>query len=276
MENIFVESNELRSQIERQYKNILAQIKHLVQTLNEVDFVNRLAKIIYTSTSVIGVRIMTPSYVKIVGRPKGISYNFYSQNMILVIYYFSLPEKEKNNIETIFEIAEVHLNNIVEHNNFVKSTFFDKLTGAYTRQAGLEIIGKIFESIKRGQKKGYLVFIDVDDLKKYNDKYGHQKGDELLLNLSKTVLSNIRKNDIFIRYGGDEFLLYIDSTQPDSVVKRIVEISSVKFSYGIVNLEECSSIDDAIQKADMKMYEFKNTNKKLISQYAIAEQYTLD
>ncbi|MEN3041928.1 MAG: GGDEF domain-containing protein [Fervidobacterium sp.] len=264
MENVFVEGTELGSQIERQYKNILAQIKYLIQTLSEVDFVNRLAKIMYTNTSVIGIRIMTPSYAKIIGRPKGIAYNFYSENMILVIYYFALPEKEKNDIETIFEIAGVHLRNIVEHSNFVRSTFFDKLTGAYTRQAGLEIIGRIFESIKRGQKSGYLVFVDIDDLKKYNDKYGHQKGDELLLNLSKTVLSNIRKNDIFIRYGGDEFLLYIDSEHPDSALKRIIDASNVNFSYGIVNLKEQASLEEAIQNADIKMYEFKNASKQLI------------
>jgi len=190
-----------------------------------------------------------------------------SDNMTLTIYYFSLSKREQEDIEMIFEIARIHLKNILEHNRIVRSTFFDNLTGAYTRQVGMEVIGKIFESIKRGQRKGYLVFIDIDDLKKYNDKCGHQKGDELLKNISQVILSNIRKNDILVRYGGDEFILYIDSSSPENVIKRISQMSEVKFSYGMVNLEEFTTLQEAIQSADMKMYEFKNSSKLAIKYY---------
>ena len=71
----------------------------------------------------------------------------------------------------------------------------------------------------------------------------------------------IRKSDVLVRYGGDEFLLYIDSNEPEKVIERVKLTSVVEFSYGIVSLQEYSSLEEAIQSADLKMYESKKMNK---------------
>lgn len=242
-------------------KNFLNIIKELIKTLNEVEFINKLASIIYLNTSVVGVRAMTDSYIKIIGKSCKISSSFQSDSLKLTIYHTDFSTQERDFISNVFEIAQVHLRNILYHNRSIYMLLRDQLTGAYTRQAGMEILSNIFESVKRNGRKGFLVFIDIDNLKVYNDKYGHAMGDQILKDFSKTCLKMIRKSDVFIRYGGDEFLLCIDSNEPEKVIERVKLTSVVEFSYGIVSLQEYSSLEEAIQSADLKMYESKKMNK---------------
>ncbi|MFN6991158.1 MAG: GGDEF domain-containing protein [Fervidobacterium sp.] len=204
---------------------------------------------------------MSPSYIKIVGSIKGVSYTFQSESLVVIIYYFSLLPKELELIELIIDTAKTHIKSIMEHNKVLRESFFDSLSGAYNRQTGLELLSKIFLSIKREVREGYLVFLDIDNLKKYNDNFGHAKGDELIKNFSQAVLKSIRKNDIFVRYGGDEFLLYIDSKEPENVIRRIKLSNDAEFSYGIVSLHDFDTLEDAIIAADSKMYELKNAKR---------------
>ncbi|KAF2962256.1 GGDEF domain-containing protein [Fervidobacterium sp. 2310opik-2] len=242
-------------------KDFLSIAKELISTLNEVEFINKLASIIYLNTSVVGVRAMTDSYIKIIGKSCKISSSFQSDSLKLTIYHTDFSTQERDFISNIFEIAQTHLQNILYHNKSVYMLLRDQLTGAYTRQAGMEILSNIFESVKRNDRKGFLAFIDIDNLKEYNDKYGHARGDQILKDFSKTCLNMIRKSDVLVRYGGDEFLLYIDSNEPEKVIERVKLTSIVEFSYGIVSLQNYNSLEEAIQSADLKMYESKKMNK---------------
>jgi polar amino acid transport system substrate-binding protein len=64
-----------------------------------------------------------------------------------------------------------------------------------------------------------LVIFDIDHFKKINDTYGHNKGDEVLLNISQFIKSNIRMSDIFCRWGGEEFTLLLVGSNIDDGVK---------------------------------------------------------
>jgi diguanylate cyclase (GGDEF)-like protein len=245
-------------------KELTELLKHLLNTLSESEFVNKLAAIIYKNTVCIGVRVMTNSYIKIIGKSEGLSKSLLSDHLKIIVYYKSLSDSEFLLIDDLFEIAKVHLSNILYHNEIVKAYLHDQLTGAYSRHAGMEILDKMFESTKRSQRSGFLIFIDIDNLKTFNDKYGHSRGDELLRNFAKTFLSIIRKSDVLVRYGGDEFLLYLESDDPEKVIERIKAHGKIDFSYGIVKLSAFNSLQEAINAADLNMYERKKLRKKLM------------
>jgi diguanylate cyclase (GGDEF)-like protein len=80
---------------------------------------------------------------------------------------------------------------------------------------------------KRYQRHYTVVLIDVDFFKKYNDHYGHQKGDDALRLVAKSIRSGIRSSDRLYRYGGEELLLLLPETYPlvgTKVVDRVLQI----------------------------------------------------
>ncbi|MBA1421211.1 MAG: GGDEF domain-containing protein [Epsilonproteobacteria bacterium] len=64
----------------------------------------------------------------------------------------------------------------------------------------------------REKKEGVLVVLDIDDFKKVNDTYGHQIGDKILKEFATLIQDNIRGDDLFARWGGEEFLLLLENT----------------------------------------------------------------
>ncbi len=108
----------------------------------------------------------------------------------------------------------------------------------------------------------------MDGLKKVNDTYGHDQGDELLKTFVKIAKNNIRETDYVIRMGGDEFIIVLSNTKDSKkVMKRIKEIYNKEtkqtFSYGI---EKIQDFKNSYKKADRKMYNMKRESKKLLNQ----------
>lgn len=92
---------------------------------------------------------------------------------------------------------------------------YDSLTNIYNRSYTLNLANKYYELSKFEKTPFSILLIDYDFFKKVNDTYGHDTGDEVLKTLSKTISLSIRKNDIFGRYGGEEFLLICPNTNKD-------------------------------------------------------------
>lgn len=147
-----------------------------------------------------------------------------------------------------------------------RHSYYDTLTGAYTRLY-------LDEWLKNTNKLNYsLVFIDIDDFKDINDEYGHQKGDEVLIEIVSIINNEIRDNDFIVRYGGDEFIVLLDCACKDiakNIINRIdttLKTSSlselkVSFSYGIEELKNTNEFFDVLKKIDLEMYEMKKANK---------------
>lgn len=98
--------------------------------------------------------------------------------------------------------------NYQEKENLRYMGMYDKLTGLYNR-TGME--WEMQERRKRGGNtdSDMLLVIDVDNFKSFNDKYGHQCGDDVLLFAGRQLQTTFRQNDVLCRWGGDEFLLYL-------------------------------------------------------------------
>ena len=89
---------------------------------------------------------------------------------------------------------------------------FDSLTSAYTKPMYYEEFEKLSYQYERTKNFFSLLIFDIDYFKQFNDTYGHATGDKILQNMAKTIMHHIRKTDIFIRYGGEEFILLLPNT----------------------------------------------------------------
>jgi len=153
----------------------------------------------------------------------------------------------------------------------------DELTEVINRRVGMEYLQKEIEKAEELNNKLSLIFIDVNDLKLVNDNFGHKEGDLLLRNISDTLQNFLRKDDIVVRFGGDEFLLilpqssYVDAEkvwerikdrlkkadkENDKNYKISVSHGTAEYS-GDYNL----TVDQLINKADKRMYREKEKIK---------------
>src|SRR5262249_22793517 len=85
----------------------------------------------------------------------------------------------------------------------------DPLTGLYNRRHFSRVVEQLFAEAQRYDKDLSCVMIDLDGYKQFNDRYGHQLGDQLLVVAGKVIAANMRRMDVAARYGGDEFILLL-------------------------------------------------------------------
>ncbi len=156
-----------------------------------------------------------------------------------------------------------------------KSAERDPLTGLYNKAQTEELI--IEELNQLENKIGALFIIDCDNFKLINDTFGHQKGDDVLKEISDGLHTIFRSDDIVGRIGGDEFFAYIKNiTSIDCVKKKAKTLCetlyktytgeegsvTISFSVGIALAPNNATVfDELYEKADRALYRVKNTGK---------------
>jgi len=151
----------------------------------------------------------------------------------------------------------------------------DPLTGVLNRRRLEEEINREIERSKRHKTKFSLLFMDLDNFKRFNDKYGHLKGDELLISYSNIIKKLLRKGDIFGRYGGDEFVVLLyqtDINQSKEAAKRMMnaivkedDLLGLTFSIGISGFPyNGNNLKELINDADRACYKAKEKDDKIV------------
>ena len=121
-------------------------------------------------------------------------------------------------LASVLEVAQLH-------DTLKREASHDPLTRLYNRRLFLERIG---QEIARAQAAGEsfsIVFLDVNDLKRINDTYGHLAGDALLREVSNALMDAVRGEDVVARYGGDEFIVLLPATGATAAVSVAQRIS---------------------------------------------------
>ncbi|WP_054743264.1 putative bifunctional diguanylate cyclase/phosphodiesterase [Cellulosilyticum ruminicola] len=158
--------------------------------------------------------------------------------------------------------------------------FYDALTGLANRRRFLKTLDELITSDPEKKSHFSIVFIDVDDFKKINDTAGHQKGDEILIELASCLQDYIHPDDLLGRLGGDEFALIIKSLQnhddiltytnhlKDIILTQLNVQSNPFFisaSFGIaVYPTDATSSEELLKYADTAMYSAKLAGKNQV------------
>jgi diguanylate cyclase (GGDEF)-like protein/PAS domain S-box-containing protein len=153
---------------------------------------------------------------------------------------------------------------------FHEASLRDPLTGCYNRRFLLEVEKRLASFETWG-----TIVVDVDNFKEYNDDFGHQKGDEVLMKVSRFLQQNARSEDAVVRMGGDEFLLLLLGASARYVAEvgqrlrlTAAERGVPSFSLGWANRHGAESLERTIDHADrellqIRLFERRSRQKRL-------------
>lgn len=153
------------------------------------------------------------------------------------------------------------------------ASLHDELTGLYNRRKLLQDIRRFCYEYHRYDVEFSLALLDVDNFKEYNDKFGHDVGDEILQKVTKGINETLRVSDRAYRLGGDEFVILLPHTNVQAALdacERIHLSSWIKVSYGVTGCQtgckkykKCKGNEQCIllKLADKSMYACKKQHK---------------
>ena len=166
--------------------------------------------------------------------------------------------------------------------NIKKLAYFDGLTGLANRQYFNDRLTNTIQSTQRNPSYYALMLIDLDNFKELNDTFGHDRGDNLLIQVSKRLKKSTREDDTVARLGGDEFVVLLSnigtnitevSANAEFIAKKINKVLSEEFYLQDSSYRTSASIgitifgktptkpDDILRQADIAMYQAKATGK---------------
>ncbi len=206
-------------------------------------------------------------------------YNTYSIGYVALD---SISEIAKLNLHmSIFSFLEIAIENVRKKcllrqlNETLDGLYVhDALTGFYNR-FGYERYGQqIFDGFLTREGGARVLFVDMDDLKVINDKYGHEIGDEAIRGAAQVLRQACRDGDFLMRYGGDEFLIIASPAEAglEDAIPRAADAAChpdglyrLAMSVGVVDVApgDVRTLEDCVQAADALMYENKKRRKGL-------------
>lgn len=185
-------------------------------------------------------------------------------------------------LATMFTITSAHVDSTIEQLLYQTEQLShlantDALSGLANRRFFVEQLEREFARAKRYRRPLTLLYLDLDDFKAINDRFGHAVGDAVISNLSLSMRAVLRSTDLLARIGGDEFAVLLPETtikggvgvtqklkralvaftsRPDCV------ITSLTFSAGLAQFRfEDETIDDLLARADHAQYKAKDAGK---------------
>lgn len=163
--------------------------------------------------------------------------------------------------------------NITDKKELEHISSHDTLTGIYNRGAFVKQLQTQIKSSSRYKEPFGFIIFDIDHFKRINDTYGHQVGDDVLVTISNTIQDNLREDDFFARWGGEEFVIiakYSNINSLEQLVKKIqIKLSSTSFapvekltcSFGITIYKEGDNDKSIVKRADDALYLAKQNGR---------------
>jgi diguanylate cyclase (GGDEF)-like protein len=160
---------------------------------------------------------------------------------------------------------------------------YDTLTGAISASYFYEILHSEINRIIRYKRLFTVAYMDLDNFKEVNDRFGHSEGDQVLRTIAAQAVSSLRSTDVFSRLGGDEFVILLPETDQENAKPAISKILQsfrlemekhhwpVTFSIGVMTfLSTPETSNELIKIVDDLMYSVKNNGKNAVK-YAVYE-----
>jgi len=192
-------------------------------------------------------------------------------------------ETELNRIEELLCLLVYPLRNALMYKAAIQQAMRDPLTGTLNRAALDAMLGKEIELAQRLEDPNPLsvLMVDVDHFKQINDHYGHNMGDNVLRALVERVNSTIRSSDILFRYGGEEFTIILNNTDPEGALLLaervreaveemiyVYEDTSLSFtvSIGVASLRDGDTPSVLLERSDKALYIAKGCGRNKVVQ----------
>lgn len=173
----------------------------------------------------------------------------------------------------IWTISTVIANEMRLRDKLYRNSLIDQLTGLYHRGYACERINEEIKRCKRENGNFAIVFIDLDNFKDVNDRYGHLIGDQILKHTAGVLKQSVRGGETLTRYGGDEFILLLPGArrkEAEQVLNRLRK-AVINQPYPLVSVPVCvgisggtaefpgegDSLEQLLQVADSNMYREK-------------------
>jgi diguanylate cyclase (GGDEF)-like protein len=160
----------------------------------------------------------------------------------------------------------------------------DELTQISNRRAFWELAGAEIERMARYGGTFTVAYLDLDDFKQVNDRFGHETGDRVLVATAQAIRKTLRVNDIVARLGGDEFVVLLPQTEPGDVEAVLRKLEAhlaeamqqgrwpVTASIGAATFEKPpASVEQMVELVDVLMYSAKSRGKGRLEKRVIGE-----
>lgn len=156
----------------------------------------------------------------------------------------------------------------------------DQLTSLYNRHYLMDIVPKRIKQAVRHNYPLSLIMLDIDSFKSVNDTYGHVVGDQILQEVAKDLVSNLRWEDIAARFGGEEFVILLDHCTREDGIRTANKLResienlkpaglSITASFGISTLQASDSdFAKLFSRADAAVYEAKHSGRNRVAYQA--------
>ncbi|WP_233246236.1 MULTISPECIES: GGDEF domain-containing protein [unclassified Fibrobacter] len=197
--------------------------------------------------------------------------------IILVIRFFDYSRERAANKKKREELEKNLLALEIEKSEYEKSSKEDPLTGCLNRAGFSSVLLREQENLSKNDSPVSFVILDIDHFKKINDAYGHNVGDEVLVNLTKLIQSKIRNTDALVRWGGEEFVILCGDTPIQNAQflaeklrmaiesTPLIKQQQVTCSFGIAEMIAGEDPKRLFERADKALYASKEGGRNRVT-----------
>lgn len=191
-------------------------------------------------------------------------------------YYFNI-KVSKIAFSTQYLILFHNITKIIgEKNRVVKLAEHDALTGIYNRVKLNSIFPNLIFNANKYDKNFSIILFDIDHFKSINDIYGHNVGDSVLVELTHLIKNLLRESDIFVRWGGEEFIVVLPITSLSDASKLashlrknleehpFLQVGEVTCSFGVTDFKVGDTQIILLERADEALYTAKNNGRNQV------------